>query len=62
MERILEILEIEFIIKDELSVFVKEDFNEEIFIENIFFKYEKEWVLKDFLLKVFKGYIIVFVG
>lgn len=61
-ERILEILETESTIKDEPSAFVKEDFNEEISIENISFKYEKEWVLKDFSLKVPKGHTIALVG
>ncbi len=61
-ERILEILETESTIKDEPSAFVKEDFNEEISIENISFKYEKEWVIKDFSLKVPKGHTIALVG
>ncbi|HAT66095.1 MAG TPA: antibiotic ABC transporter ATP-binding protein, partial [Flavobacteriaceae bacterium] len=61
-ERILEILETESTIKDELDAIEKEGFTDEISIENISFKYEKEWVLKDFSLKVPKGHTVALVG
>lgn len=61
-ERILEILETESTIKDEPNTIEKQSFTEEISIENISFKYEKEWVLKDFSLKVPKGHTVALVG
>lgn len=61
-ERILEILETESTIKDEPGAIEKEGFTNEISIENISFKYEKEWVLKDFSLKVPKGHTVALVG
>lgn len=61
-ERILEILETESTIKDEPGAIEKEGFTDEISIENISFKYEKEWVLKDFSLKVPKGHTVALVG
>ncbi|MBW2938138.1 ABC transporter ATP-binding protein/permease [Aureisphaera sp. CAU 1614] len=61
-ERILEILETESTIKDEPGAIEKEGFTDEISIENISFRYEKEWVLKDFSLKVPKGHTVALVG
>jgi subfamily B ATP-binding cassette protein MsbA len=61
-ERILEILETESTIIDNPSAIEKEGFSDEISIDNISFKYEKEWVLKDFTLKVPKGHTIALVG
>ena len=54
-ERILSILETEDILKDSPSAIHKEDFNSEIEFKNVSFKYEDDYVLKDFSLKVPKG-------
>lgn len=61
-ERILEILETESAIKDAPDAVTKSDFKEEMSINNISFKYEDEWVLKDFSLKVPKGSTVALVG
>lgn len=61
-ERILEVLETEPKIKDVPNAIVKTDFEKEISIENISFKYEDEWVLKDFSVKVKKGQTVALVG
>lgn len=61
-ERVLEILETESAIKDAPDAIVKEGFNESVEVENISFKYEDEWVLKDFSLKVPKGHTVALVG
>ena len=61
-ERVLEILETESNIKDIPNALVKEDFNSNIDINNISFKYEDDWVLNDFSLKVPKGHTVALVG
>ena len=61
-ERVLEILETESNIKDAPNALVKKDFNSEININNISFKYENDWVLNDFSLKVPKGHTVALVG
>ncbi|GER59154.1 ABC transporter ATP-binding protein [Patiriisocius marinus] len=61
-ERVLEILETESAIKDAPDAITKSDFKEEMFINNISFKYEDEWVLKDFNLQVPKGSTVALVG
>ena len=61
-ERVLEILETESAIKDAPDAIVKQDFTEGIRVENISFKYEDEWVLKDFNLNVPKGHTVALVG
>jgi len=61
-ERVLEILETESAIKDAPNALVKKDFTELVSVENISFKYEDEWVLKDFNLKVPKGHTVALVG
>lgn len=61
-ERVLEILETESSIKDTPNAIVKEGFSEEITINNISFKYEEDWILKDFSLNVPKGHTVALVG
>lgn len=61
-ERVLEILETESTIKDAPNAIVKESFNTSIEINNISFKYEDDWVLNDFSLKVPKGHTVALVG
>lgn len=61
-ERILEILETEDPLKDKENAIEKTDFSSEIEFKNISFKYEDEYVLKDFSLKVPKGQTVALVG
>jgi len=61
-ERVLEILETESSIKDAPDAIVKMDFSDSVILENISFKYEDEWVLKNFTLKVPKGHTVALVG
>lgn len=61
-ERVLEILESENPIKDKEGAIEKSDFNSGIELSNIGFKYENDYVLKDFNLKVEKGKTIALVG
>jgi len=61
-ERVLEILETESSITDKPGAMEKTSFTESVEIDNISFKYEDEWVLKDFSLKVPKGSTVALVG
>ena len=61
-ERVLEILETESAIKDAPDAIIKEGFTNGVDIENISFKYEDEWVLRHFSLKVPKGNTVALVG
>ncbi|MCL4113538.1 UNVERIFIED_CONTAM: hypothetical protein GTU68_011190 [Idotea baltica] len=61
-ERVLEILETENPISDKLDAIEKSDFKSGIEIKNISFKYEDEYVLKQFNLKVSKGETVALVG
>ncbi|PKP24691.1 MAG: antibiotic ABC transporter ATP-binding protein [Bacteroidetes bacterium HGW-Bacteroidetes-2] len=61
-ERILEILETKNTIEDKPNAIVKQTFDKEIFIQNIFFKYDNEMVLKNFSVTVPKGATIALVG
>lgn len=61
-ERVLEILETESAIKDAPNAVEKDGFSEDIVINNISFKYEEDWILKDFTLKVPKGHTVALVG
>ncbi|MDT7833089.1 ABC transporter ATP-binding protein [Flavobacteriaceae bacterium S356] len=61
-ERILEILETEDPLKDSPNAIEKTNFNSEIEFKNISFKYEDDYVLKDFSLKVPKGKTVALVG
>ena len=61
-ERILEILETESNIVDVPNASKKTVFNTDIDIKNISFKYQDDWVLNDFSLKVPKGHTVALVG
>ncbi|PKA99952.1 ATP-binding cassette, subfamily B, MsbA [Flavobacteriaceae bacterium MAR_2009_75] len=61
-ERVLEILETENPIVDKAGATVKSSFDNGIVMENISFKYEDEYVLKDFNLTVPKGETVALVG
>ena len=61
-ERVLEILETESPLQDANDAIAKNDFNSEITIENVSFKYENTYVLKDFSLTIPKGKMVALVG
>jgi subfamily B ATP-binding cassette protein MsbA len=61
-ERVLEILETEVEIKDKPGAHVKTSFDSELKLENVSFRYGKEWVLRDFNLSVPKGGTVALVG
>lgn len=61
-ERVLEILNTESPLKDRKDALVKDGFNSSISIQNVSFKYEDEYVLKDFSLEIPKGKSVAFVG
>lgn len=61
-ERVLEILETESEIQDKPNAINKVDFSKGVEIENISFKYEDDWVLKNFSLSVPKGSTVALVG
>ena len=61
-ERVLEILETKNPIAEKENAIVKEDFQNNITLKNISFKYEDEYVLKNFNLTVNKGKTVALVG
>lgn len=61
-ERVLEIIETKSPIEDAPNAKTLNGFNEAISIDNIYFKYEDEYVLKDFSIKVPKGKTVALVG
>ena len=61
-ERVLEILNTDSPLKDKSNAAVKESFDSSISIENISFKYDDEYVLKNFSLEIPKGKTVAFVG
>ncbi len=61
-ERVLEILETENSLKDIDKAIIKSSFDNEIKFENVSFKYEDEYVLKDFSLTIKKGQTVALVG
>ena len=61
-ERIQEIIDTENPLKDKPNAIIKKDFNKDIVFKNISFKYENDYVLKDFSLKIPKGKTIALVG
>ncbi|MFY0713108.1 ABC transporter ATP-binding protein [Seonamhaeicola sp. NFXS20] len=61
-ERIQEILDGETPLKDKPNAIVKTDFNSQIEFKNISFKYDDEYVLKDFSLTIPKGKTVALVG
>ncbi|MEK6155607.1 ABC transporter ATP-binding protein [Flavobacteriaceae bacterium 3-367] len=61
-ERVLEILETENPIVEKENALEKVGLDNGILLENIAFKYENEYVLKDFTLPVPKGHTVALVG
>jgi subfamily B ATP-binding cassette protein MsbA len=61
-ERVLEILETENPLKDKSNAIKKTSFDKEIKFENINFKYDDDYVLKDFSLTIPKGKTVALVG
>lgn len=61
-DRVLEILDTTSNLKDDPNASVKSDFKSEIVLDNISFKYEDEYVLKNFSIKVPKGKSLALVG
>lgn len=61
-ERVLEILETENPIVDKENAIRKSSFDAGIALQNISFKYEDEYILKNFTLKVAKGETVALVG
>ena len=61
-ERIQEIIDTENPIKDISNAIIKDSFDSEIQFKNISFKYQNEYVLKDFSLTIKKGTTVALVG
>jgi subfamily B ATP-binding cassette protein MsbA len=61
-ERVLEVLETESPIVEKENALSKNTFENNITLENISFKYEDDYVLKDFTLNVPKGATVALVG
>lgn len=61
-QRVFEVLEVQNTITDKPNAVVKQDFKENISIENINFKYQEENVLKNFSLEVPIGKTVALVG
>jgi len=61
-ERIFEILDADEEIIEKPNALPINDFNSEIEFRNVYFKYEKEDVLKDINLKIAKGKVVALVG
>ncbi|MFO7720766.1 MAG: ABC transporter ATP-binding protein [Gillisia sp.] len=61
-ERIMDVLETPSNLTDAKNAIIIKDFEKEVSIENISFKYEDELVLKNFSLKVPKGSTVALVG
>ncbi|WP_225034754.1 ABC transporter ATP-binding protein [Winogradskyella sp. SM1960] len=61
-DRVLEILETPSPLEDNVDAISKTDFNSEIKLDNISFKYDDDLVLKNFTLQVPKGKSVALVG
>lgn len=61
-ERVLEILNTTSTLKDKPNAINKEEFTTSIALEKVSFKYEDEYVLKDFSISVKKGKTLALVG
>lgn len=61
-DRVLEILNTESSLKDSQDAKTKDSFIEAVKLENISFKYEDDYVLKDFSMSVPKGKTVALVG
>jgi len=61
-QRVFEVLEVENEIVNADNAIIKTQFDKDLILENISFKYNKEYVLKDFSLEILKGNTIALVG
>lgn len=61
-ERVIEVLETENIIKDAVDAVEKNSFDKNISLNSISFKYQDEYVLKNFSLDIPKGQTVALVG
>lgn len=61
-ERIQEIIDTPNPLKDKPNALIKTDFNSEIIFENVSFKYQDEYVLRNFSLTIPKGKTVALVG
>lgn len=61
-ERVLEIIDSEDTLEDKPNAIVKEQFESEMKFENVSFKYEDDYVLKNFSLTIPKGKTVALVG
>ena len=61
-ERVIEVLETQSTLDDKVDAEAKQTFDSEIEFKNLSFKYEDDWVLQDFNLKVKKGQTVALVG
>ena len=61
-ERVLQVLEAENPLEDSKNALEKADFEKEIVFKNVSFKYEDEWVLQGFNLRINKGETVALVG
>jgi ATP-binding cassette, subfamily B, bacterial MsbA len=61
-ERIQEIIDTDNPLKDKPNAITKNDFNSEIIFENVSFKYQDDYVLKNFSLTIPKGKTVALVG
>lgn len=61
-ERVLDILNTVSPLKDKEDAIEKDGFNSGISIENISFKYENDYILRNFSLEIPKGQTVAFVG
>ncbi len=61
-DRVLEVLDTVSPLEDKANAIIKESFNKDVSFENISFKYQDEYVLKDFSLKIEKGKTVALVG
>jgi len=61
-ERVLEILNTESPLKDKPDAIEKDGFKSSIALDNVSFKYEDDYVLKDFSIQVEKGKTLALVG
>jgi subfamily B ATP-binding cassette protein MsbA len=61
-ERVFEVIEVNNIIEDQPNAVDKNDFKKAIVLKDIYFKYEDDYVLKNFNLEIPKGKTIALVG
>lgn len=61
-ERVLEIIHTKSPLADKINAIDKLDFTNEISLENVSFKYQDDYVLKNFSLKIPKGKTVALVG